>query len=430
MPVVQTKLVVGENADALEREADALADAAMQPPPLPFLQKKAETLRRTCDAGEQEAKIQPGQWVQRRPTGDGATTVSHRVASGIESSRGAGQALDVPTRSFMESRMGADFGDVTVHTDSKAAGLSKALNAQAFTVGRDVYFNEGKYQPKSDEGKRLLAHELVHVLQQKGAQKVQRQAAPAAQPATAVPTERDRRDFVQSSIDFLNGSARALALTTINQASFDRMLDGWKANAETVENILRQHLNNDAALRTAFHNAYNAALRVLLVRTATQLNQPAARLYLQNLHRIPDWASFTAASIPAATDVQRRAVVQSVIDAFLDASVWSGYAQIGRNALESLLRRLKTFAEENREIIRNTLANDLAFAQQLKDAYRTAISNILTRAATDIGTSVIDLYMQYRYGSTPLIFGMGRRSPRRRHHAPATRLDAHPVRQF
>ena len=66
----------------------------------------------------------------------------------------------------MESRMGTDFSNVRIHTDSQSVALSSELNAQAFTVGHDVYFNSGKYSPESSDGKHLLAHELTHVIQQ------------------------------------------------------------------------------------------------------------------------------------------------------------------------------------------------------------------------------------------------------------------------
>ena len=76
-----------------------------------------------------------------------------------------------PTRHFMESRIGADFSKVNIHTDGRAVQMSKDLKAQAFTVGHDVYFNSGKYSPDTKEGKHLLAHELTHVVQQKGGRK-------------------------------------------------------------------------------------------------------------------------------------------------------------------------------------------------------------------------------------------------------------------
>jgi hypothetical protein len=68
----------------------------------------------------------------------------------------------------MEGAMGADFSGVRVHTGSEAAGLSQDLSAQAFTYGSDIYFNEGKYNPGSTDGQKLLAHELTHTVQQGG----------------------------------------------------------------------------------------------------------------------------------------------------------------------------------------------------------------------------------------------------------------------
>src|SRR5919201_1594119 len=78
-----------------------------------------------------------------------------------------GSPLDRDTRGFMESRLGADFGDVRIHTDSKASESAKSVQAHAYTVGNDVVFQSGKYEPESDPGRRMLAHELTHVVQQR-----------------------------------------------------------------------------------------------------------------------------------------------------------------------------------------------------------------------------------------------------------------------
>jgi hypothetical protein len=80
---------------------------------------------------------------------------------------GGGSPLDTPTRSFMEERLGHDFSDVRVHTDGKASESAKSVNAQAYTVGNDIVFQSDKYAPDSDPGKRMLAHELTHVVQQR-----------------------------------------------------------------------------------------------------------------------------------------------------------------------------------------------------------------------------------------------------------------------
>jgi hypothetical protein len=80
---------------------------------------------------------------------------------------GSGAPLDKETRAFMESSLGADFGDVRVHSDSKASESARAVQAHAYTVGNDVVFQSGKYSPESESGKRMLAHELTHVVQQR-----------------------------------------------------------------------------------------------------------------------------------------------------------------------------------------------------------------------------------------------------------------------
>ncbi|HEY9753724.1 MAG TPA: DUF4157 domain-containing protein, partial [Oculatellaceae cyanobacterium] len=78
-----------------------------------------------------------------------------------------GQPLDAETRAFMEPRFGHDFSKVRVHTNDKAAESAKAVNALAYTAGQSIVFGEGQYRPGEKDGKRLLAHELTHTLQQK-----------------------------------------------------------------------------------------------------------------------------------------------------------------------------------------------------------------------------------------------------------------------
>src|SRR5712671_1121862 len=80
---------------------------------------------------------------------------------------GGGSPLDRDTRGFMESRLGADFSDVRVHTDGKAAESARSVQAHAYTVGNDVVFQSDKYAPESESGQRMLAHELTHVVQQR-----------------------------------------------------------------------------------------------------------------------------------------------------------------------------------------------------------------------------------------------------------------------
>jgi hypothetical protein len=90
------------------------------------------------------------------------------VESMIQETKGQGMPLPEEIKAEMEAEMQADFSNVRIHTDDMAIQLSAILDAQAFTHGYDIYFNMGKYDPYSREGKHLLAHELTHVVQQKG----------------------------------------------------------------------------------------------------------------------------------------------------------------------------------------------------------------------------------------------------------------------
>lgn len=84
-----------------------------------------------------------------------------------------GEPLDAETRALMEPRFRHDFGRVRVHTDRKAAESTKAVNALAYTVGQNIVFGAGQYEPRTSAGKRLLAHELVHTVQQSNQKSLQ-----------------------------------------------------------------------------------------------------------------------------------------------------------------------------------------------------------------------------------------------------------------
>ena len=80
---------------------------------------------------------------------------------------GGGRPLDPSTRSDMESRFGADFGEVRVHTGDAAQASTAAVHAQAYTVGSDIVFADRQYAPDTPQGQHMLAHELAHVVQQR-----------------------------------------------------------------------------------------------------------------------------------------------------------------------------------------------------------------------------------------------------------------------
>jgi len=119
------------------------------------------------------------------PSLDGAVPQRNR-ASTVALPHAAGQPFDHVVRAQMERRIGHDFGDVRVHADAEAASAARRVGASAFTVGRDIYFGSGKYDAATREGRRLLAHELVHVVQQTaagppGADVVQRRPVPGGE---------------------------------------------------------------------------------------------------------------------------------------------------------------------------------------------------------------------------------------------------------
>jgi hypothetical protein len=97
----------------------------------------------------------------------GKVEVSANIQSGINNSKGGGTKLDAHTNQFMSSKFGTDFSNVKIHNNSRAHYLAENINAKAFTVGENIYFNRNEYNPSSHQGRKLLAHELTHTIQQK-----------------------------------------------------------------------------------------------------------------------------------------------------------------------------------------------------------------------------------------------------------------------
>ncbi len=157
--VIQAKLKVGPAGDQYEQEADRMADqVTSQPAPAteaPAVQRQEE---------EEELQMKP---IAPRQAGD-AFEAEEEVERRLTGLQGKGSPLPEEVRSDMERRFGADFGQVRVHTDNDAAELNQELQAKAFTHGSDIYFDAGNYDPGSSTGKRLLAHELTHIVQQGG----------------------------------------------------------------------------------------------------------------------------------------------------------------------------------------------------------------------------------------------------------------------
>jgi len=183
--VIQTKLAMTRPDDAYEQEADRLSEQVMR--------KSEPQLQRTCACGGTCPTCQPA------PTGhEHERLQTLRVGSGDhgqtavpplvhEVLRSPGQPLDPAARAFMEPRFGHEFSHVRVHTDERAARAAQAINAHAYTFGHDIVFGHGRFDADGTEGRRLLAHELAHVLQQSAGHAG---SAVARQPADPSPAEK------------------------------------------------------------------------------------------------------------------------------------------------------------------------------------------------------------------------------------------------
>jgi outer membrane protein OmpA-like peptidoglycan-associated protein len=216
---IQPKLAVGPADDEYEREADRVAEHVMRmPDPVSrTLQRTPAIVQRVCKECEEEDKR-----LQGKAVGGEGLHVSPAIESQIASLKGAGHPLPASARSYFEPRFGQDFGRVRVHTGPRAAEAAHSIGALAFTAGRDVAFAAGRYAPETSAGRRLLAHELTHVVQQgaairaRAADIVQRVGDPSQIPAgLPCPTDLTAGRPAGTDIKFgLNGAAITPAHTT------------------------------------------------------------------------------------------------------------------------------------------------------------------------------------------------------------------------
>jgi hypothetical protein len=160
MPVLQPKLKIGQLGDRYEQEADLIADQIMRMPE-PYVQRQMESEEEEMVQRKAIAN-QVAPLEQQRESSE-VPSIVHEVL------RSPGQPLDPVTRAFMEPRFGHDFSWVRVHSGAAAEQSARDVNAHAYTVGHDIVFGAGVFTSGTHEGRRLIAHELTHVVQQSGA---------------------------------------------------------------------------------------------------------------------------------------------------------------------------------------------------------------------------------------------------------------------
>lgn len=159
---VQGKPLAGQITPLIQRETHNAVEEEEEETPVLQTKPLAQTQTEN-KAGEEDE-----QTLQTTAAPGRTSALTPGIMSGIAAMRGQGQSLTPATRGFMEPRFGRDFTQVRVHADGNAARLSKQINARAFTVGQDIAFGAGYYQPNTSGGRKLLAHELTHVVQQTG----------------------------------------------------------------------------------------------------------------------------------------------------------------------------------------------------------------------------------------------------------------------
>ncbi|MCY6493371.1 eCIS core domain-containing protein [Leptolyngbya sp. GGD] len=161
--IIQPKLTIGAVNDKYEQEADRIAAQVVNQINAPQSLQRGEAIQR--QENNEDDKLQMKPLLHSPLEGIPATL---ELEAEIEHIRGSGQPLAESIRRPMEQAFGADFSGVRVHTDSKSNRLNTSIQSSAFTTGQDVFFRQGAYEPGRQGGLKLLAHELTHVVQQRG----------------------------------------------------------------------------------------------------------------------------------------------------------------------------------------------------------------------------------------------------------------------
>jgi hypothetical protein len=240
---LQAKLTVGPAGDRYEQEADRIAESVMRmagpapagdgtaTPPIP-----GGRLQRKCtECKEEETRL------QRKAAGNSSLeTAPPPIVHDVL--RSPGEPLDAGTRAYMEPRFGHDFGGVRVHADARAAESAAAVGARAYTVGHHLVFGAASYLPGSADGRRLIAHELTHTLQQgRGAPLVGRRL-PAQEPARLVQQHGGARGEPAAQLSAVAGPV--VQRTLLCSKPLEAPVVGWYARHAFVDDTPTPTCNN------------------------------------------------------------------------------------------------------------------------------------------------------------------------------------------
>lgn len=281
---IRAKLAVGDPGDSFEQEADRIAGQVTAMP--------EPRVQRACACGGTcpRCRTQPGPEPPRLQTkqlnsGDPAQAAVPPVVN--EVLRSPGRPLDPGPRAFMESRFGHDFGHVRVHADARAGASAQALEARAYTAGGDVVFAPGQYAPDGAEGRRLLAHELTHVVQQgtpgtMPRDVVMRQAKPAA-PRYSGCSATQQQQIDAAVVDARKALSRAAAVvgsaygkpSSLSAANKQLLLDHFHTTSH-------DHLRRILGTYISVQRAFDAGLKLECEATCPKSTSSAVCGYAYN----------------------------------------------------------------------------------------------------------------------------------------------------
>lgn len=168
-PNARKNLEINQPNDRFEQEADTLADQVMSMPMQKengrkdFFNYYPAPIQRKCKACEEEEED-----LFRKEKSNQNPQPSDDLQKFISTLDGKGKPMSAKEKAFFEPRFNRDFSAVRLHTEPKVARTAEEINALAYTTGNHIIFNQGEYQPETSKGKRLMAHELTHVIQQVG----------------------------------------------------------------------------------------------------------------------------------------------------------------------------------------------------------------------------------------------------------------------
>jgi hypothetical protein len=368
---IQPKLAVSSRADPSEQEADQVAERVVRTPDQQLV------------SGYEPKPIKPAQ-----VHGAGliaAPSIVHQALSG------AGQFLDQATRSFMEPRFGADFSQIRVHTGKAEDAALRVLNAQAFTVGRELVFAARHYSPQTDSGRQLLAHELAHTLQQQHHFRLQRGG------------EGDEvRPDAQAIYNEFSGDNTALGEEL------------YRLTAESLSNIpivfdvmeLVSYLSSDNVAYAFLHPlsddqlkqiAADEAGRELLVYFKGQMGGPLPET--DEIERIDQVlaAPPVIETKPAAPgpdlEAVRKVVAESTADQKIDPPDWKKLSTLDPFILESSLEELGML-ESDAETITSIATQQEALFVSMRDTYVASLDPASKQIQNEPLIACIDLALK------------------------------------